>query len=84
MRELPDLNYERWPAGLVHERWASFTHDEREALMRYGSKPAPWETTPDTALRFLKCDPKLALPDIKMLDSIFRTAYRELTEDQKQ
>jgi hypothetical protein len=65
----------------VKERWASFTDDEREALLRFGHKRAPWESTPDTALRILKCDPKLRLRDVEMLGAIFHTAYKEIVGD---
>lgn len=77
---VPDPDVDRWPVSLVKERVAALTHDEREALLRFGFKPAPWESTPDTALRILKCDRKLRLRDVEMLGSIFRTAYEELAK----
>jgi hypothetical protein len=71
---------ERWPITLVMERWYAFTPDEREALLRYGSKPAPWESTPDTAYRILKADRRVTLEGARCIDAIFRTAYNEFAE----
>lgn len=69
---------DHWPAELVIERWESLTMDEREALMRFGWKKAPWESTPDTAQRLLKCDPKISLTNGISVMAIFRTAYEHV------
>ena len=71
----------RWPEHVVTERWDAMTHDEREALMRYGPKKAPWESVPDVARRILKTDPKLSLEGVRIIDAIFRVAYDTLTAE---
>ena len=68
----------RWAPEIVAERWAAFSPDEREALMRYGSRKAPWESVPDVALRILKTDAKVSLAGAHTIDAIFRAAYQEL------
>lgn len=68
----------RWPVALVTERWNAMTHDEREAILRYGWKQAPWESVPDAAYRLLKLDRKCPLDGARRIDAIFRAAYEEL------
>jgi hypothetical protein len=69
---------DRWPQDLVAERWEAFTADEREALMRFGHRQAPWEAVPDTARRLLLTDPKVSLEGVRTIDAIFRAAYAEM------
>lgn len=69
---------ERWPQSFTDERWEAHTPADREALMRYGSRQAPWETVPDTARRILLTDEKVSLEGVRTIDAIFRAAYEEL------
>jgi hypothetical protein len=69
---------DRWSPELVAERWGAFTADEREALMRFGHRQAPWEAVPDTACRLLLADPKVSLEGVRIIDAIFRAAYAEM------
>lgn len=71
----------RWTPEQVEERWSALSSDDREALMRFGHRPAPWERTPDTARRILVGDPKVTLDGVKAIDAIFRAAYNELTKE---
>lgn len=66
---------------MVAERWEAFTADEREALIRFGSRPAPWESVPDTAHRLLKTDPQISLEGAATVATIFRAAYAELASN---
>jgi hypothetical protein len=69
---------DRWPQEVVAERWEAFTSDEREALMRFGHRQAPWEAVPDTAHRLLLSDRKVSLEGVRTIDAIFRAAYTEM------
>jgi hypothetical protein len=67
----------RLDAAWVDERWAAITPSEREAFLRFGTKAAPWESTPDYAERILKSDPKITLDGARIITAVFRAAYDE-------
>ncbi len=70
----------RWPKELVTERWDAMTHDDREALLRYGHRQAPYESVPVAARRILLCDHRVTLEGVRVIDAVFRTAYTELAD----
>jgi hypothetical protein len=73
-----EQDVDRWTTEIVSERWNAHTTEDREALMRYGSRQAPWESLPDAARRILLADPKVSLEGVHTIDAIFRAAYTEL------
>lgn len=68
----------RWSQDEVDDRWCAVNPDEREAWLRFGTRPAPWENAPDFAERILKGDPNLTLQNAATLTVVFRSAYDSL------
>lgn len=67
-----------WDEDFTTERWDAVEPHEREAFLRYGLNPAPWESPPAFAARILKADPKMSLDNGAKLAIIFRSAYESM------
>jgi hypothetical protein len=72
------VDLDRWSIQEIAARWGAVLFVEREAFLRFGTRHAPWESTPAYAARILKADRNISLENAAKVAAVFRAAYDEL------